>query len=169
MKPRNTPWNKEDTCECQCLELPKPVMLSYARVTFVHLPGKAHVETYPRHLSKSRNTRFGDKDDPCGHQHLQYPKPIQIELCKNNLSYTCQGRLSCNRWVSLLLLRRLNSNMVVHLSTTWFTDVKGAFVCPQLLMCVGLTDKNPTAKDNIDDTLTPLNHFSEPKVKANRE
>ena len=79
-KPNNAPWNKEDACERQRLEHPKPihtgVVLSYTRATFVHLPGKAHIETYPGHLSKSRNTRFGDKDGPCVRQHLQYPKPI---------------------------------------------------------------------------------------------
>lgn len=95
--------------------------------------------------------------------------PLTIELCKSDLSYIRQGRLLCNGWISLLLLQRLNSNMVVHLSTAWFTDVEGAFVCPRPLMRVDLTDENPTAKDNIDDTLTPLNHFSEPKVKADRE
>jgi hypothetical protein len=75
-KPNNAPWNK-DTCERQRLEHPKTihigVVLRYVRATFVHLPGKAHVKTYPGHRSKSRNTHFGDKDDPCGLQHLQHP------------------------------------------------------------------------------------------------
>ena len=42
--------------------------------------------------------------------------------------------------------------MVVHLLAAWFTDIEGAFICPRPLMCVDLTDENPTAKDNIDDT-----------------